>query len=111
LAPQPVEFNKPVNRPQQVSFRHMPFQRKLAKQRVLLNLPFPHHRLPPSRRDARLYCIHHAVFQQNRARAIIPPSVSTGDALIGAGSVVTRDVPAGATAIGNPARVRAATDG
>jgi maltose O-acetyltransferase len=26
-----------------------------------------------------------------------------GDAVIGAGSIVTRDVPAGATALGNPA--------
>ena len=40
--------------------------------------------------------------------AIILPGVSIGDdALIGAGSVVTRDVPARATAFGNPARVRA----
>ena len=39
--------------------------------------------------------------------AIILPGVSIGDdALIGAGSVVTRDVPAGAVAVGNPARVR-----
>jgi hypothetical protein len=53
LAPQLVEFNKPINRPQQVSFRNMPFQRKLIKQRVLLDLPLPHHRLPPSRRDLR----------------------------------------------------------
>ena len=42
------------------------------------------------------------------AGAIILPGVSIGDdALIGAGSVVTRDVPAAATAFGNPARVRA----
>ncbi|HQT79335.1 MAG TPA: sugar O-acetyltransferase [Rhodopila sp.] len=39
--------------------------------------------------------------------AIILPGVSIGDdAVIGAGSVVTRDVPNGATAVGNPARVR-----
>ncbi|OOW65226.1 maltose acetyltransferase [Xanthomonas axonopodis pv. melhusii] len=39
--------------------------------------------------------------------AIILPGVSIGDdAVIGAGAVVTRDVPAGAIAVGNPARVR-----
>jgi maltose O-acetyltransferase len=40
--------------------------------------------------------------------ALILPGVNIGDdALIGAGSVVTRDIPAGAVAFGNPARVRA----
>lgn len=40
------------------------------------------------------------------ARAVILPGVTIGDdAVIGAGSVVTRDVPAGTLAAGNPARV------
>jgi maltose O-acetyltransferase len=39
--------------------------------------------------------------------AIILPGVSIGDdAIVGAGSVVTRDIPAGATAFGNPAGVK-----
>lgn len=39
-------------------------------------------------------------------RAIVLPGVSIGDgAVIGAGSVVTKDVPARCVAVGNPARV------
>ena len=41
--------------------------------------------------------------------AIILPGVSVGDdAIVGAGSVVTHDVPAGASVAGNPAQVLAA---
>ena len=39
------------------------------------------------------------------AVSILPGISIGGGALIGAGSVVTRDVPAGATVFGNPARV------
>ena len=39
--------------------------------------------------------------------AQILPGVTIGDdAIVGAGSVVTRDVPAGGTVVGNPARLR-----
>ena len=44
--------------------------------------------------------------------AIICPGVTIGDrAVVGAGSVVTRDVPAGVLAVGNPCRVVRAIPG
>ena len=41
LLPQPVEFDKPVDRPQQMASRHMPFERELIKQGVLSDAAFP----------------------------------------------------------------------
>lgn len=39
--------------------------------------------------------------------SVILPGVTIGEnAIVGAGSVVTDDVPAGATVFGNPARIR-----
>ncbi len=43
---------------------------------------------------------------------IVCPGVSIGDdSVVGAGSVVTRDIPAGVLAVGNPARVVRALEG
>lgn len=40
------------------------------------------------------------------AAAMVLPGVSVGDdSIIGAGSVVTRDIPGGVLAVGNPCRV------
>ena len=45
------------------------------------------------------------------AGAMIMPGVTVGDdAIVGAGSIVTRDVPPGATVVGSPARVIAGRD-
>jgi maltose O-acetyltransferase len=45
------------------------------------------------------------------ARSVILPGVTIGDnAIVGAGSIVTRDVPAGTLVAGNPARKLADTD-
>lgn len=74
----------------------------------------------------QIYCAQHAKNPDARAKgleialpvtlgknvwvgggAILMPGITVGDhAIIGAGSVVTRDVPTGQTVVGNPARVR-----
>ena len=48
MPPNPAQVDKAIDRPQQMLLRHMPFERKPIEQRVLLDLPFPHHRLPPA---------------------------------------------------------------
>ncbi|MCA3185294.1 MAG: N-acetyltransferase [Cupriavidus sp.] len=43
--------------------------------------------------------------------AVLLPGITVGEnAMIAAGAVVTRDVPAGATVVGNPARIRKEND-
>src|SRR5262249_16908203 len=48
VCPKLIELNEGVDRAQQMCLRHMPFKRKLVEQRVLLDLPLPHYRLPPA---------------------------------------------------------------
>lgn len=67
-----------------------------------------HPRDPRTRRDllelARPISIESNVWMG--AAAIVLPGVSVGDdSIIGAGSVVTRDIPSGVLAVGNPCRV------
>ncbi len=70
------------------------------------------HPRDPAERRRGLECGRKVTIGRNvwiGGAAIILPGVTIGDdAVIGAGSVVTRDVPAGATATGNPARLSAA---
>src|SRR3954447_25000495 len=49
--PQPVEFDKPVDRAQEVPLWHMIFARELVKQSVLPEVAFPHRPLHPGPND------------------------------------------------------------
>lgn len=61
-------------------------------------------------RDARPVIIGRGCFIG--ARAWILKGVTLGDrSMVGAGAVVTRDVPAGCVAVGNPARILSPTNG
>src|SRR5262249_3583426 len=51
VCPNAIEFDKAVDRPQQMRLGYVTFERELVEQSVLLDFPIPHHRLPPSRRD------------------------------------------------------------
>ncbi|MEM8873345.1 MAG: holo-ACP synthase [Planctomycetota bacterium] len=69
----------------------------------------PHHPIDPTRRAER-YETAHPVTVGDRVwiggNAVILPGVTIGsDTTIGAGSVVTKDIPAGVVAVGNPCRV------
>ena len=61
-------------------------------------------------RDAGLECAKPVTIGRNvwiGSAALILPGITIGDdAIIGAGAVVTRDIPPGMTATGNPARAR-----
>ncbi|QFS82231.1 Maltose O-acetyltransferase [Roseivivax sp. THAF40] len=70
------------------------------------------HPRDPAARKAELESAYPIVIGRDvwlGASAIILPGITVGDAaIVGAGAVVTRDVPPGATVMGNPARIREA---
>ena len=68
--------------------------------------PSPSRAAPSSRPPRRS---RSATTSGSAAASIVLPGVTIGDdSVIGAGAVVTKDVPAGVLAVGNPARVRRA---
>jgi len=75
----------------------------------------PTHPLEPGRRRERWESAEPITIGRNvwlGGAVVVCPGVTVGDdTVIGAGSVVTRDLPAGVLAVGNPARVvRSVTD-
>ncbi|MFF4235579.1 sugar O-acetyltransferase [Actinomadura geliboluensis] len=69
----------------------------------------PTHPLAPERRRAKLEAAEPIVIEDNvwlGGGTIVLPGVTIGEnSVIGAGAVVTKDVPANVVAVGNPARV------
>lgn len=69
----------------------------------------PDHPRDPVRRRSGVESAHPITIGDNvwlGGGAIVLPGVTIGaDSIIGAGSVVTRDIPAGVVAVGNPCRV------
>ncbi|MBE1487099.1 sugar O-acetyltransferase [Plantactinospora soyae] len=70
----------------------------------------PHHPLDPEQRRARWEAARPITIGDNvwlGGGVIVLGGVTIGpDTVVGAGSVVTKDLPAGVVAVGNPARVR-----
>lgn len=74
-----------------------------------VNILTPTHPIDPAPRRAGVEAAEPIVIGNNvwlGGNVTICPGVSIGDnSVIGAGAVVTRDIPAGVVAVGNPARV------
>jgi len=71
------------------------------------NDPHPRSKRPPAEFSKTLVCTGASI----GANATLLPGITIGaNAMVGAGAVVTRDVPANAIVIGNPAHIRGYTD-
>ena len=70
------------------------------------SVTFTNDKYPKARGEWKLLETRVKKFASIGAKSVINPGVTIGEnALIGAGSVVTRDIPDNAIAFGNPARV------